>query len=91
MLAGPGSTVIDQAGIRRFMKNMGHQVKNDEVDAVIRRLDIDGDKLVKYSEFVESLSPVCPDPRMPRQRETHIVSTSKKRTSPLRKPDSFDC
>jgi Ca2+-binding EF-hand superfamily protein len=40
---------------------MGHKVMPREVAAIVRRLDIDGDSQIGYSEFVESMSPVSPD------------------------------
>ena len=43
------------------MKRMGHQVLPEELAAIVRRLDIDGDAKITYEEFVEALSPVSPD------------------------------
>lgn len=40
---------------------MGHQVLPEELKAIVRRLDIDGDQMISYNEFVESISPVSPD------------------------------
>ena len=40
---------------------MGHQVLTEEIKAIIRRLDIDGDQKISYTEFIESISPVSPD------------------------------
>ena len=40
---------------------MGHQVLPEELAAIVRRLDIDGDAKITFEEFVEALSPVSPD------------------------------
>ena len=40
---------------------MGHQVLPEELAAIVRRLDIDGDAKITYEEFAEALSPVSPD------------------------------
>lgn len=40
---------------------MGHKVMPNEAGAIVRRMDVDGDNRIGYSEFVESISPVCPD------------------------------
>ena len=34
---------------------MGHQIYPKEVQSIVRRLDIDGDNQITYSEFYESL------------------------------------
>ena len=52
---------IDSGAVRRYLQNMGHQVLPEEVKAIIRRLDIDGDQKISFNEFVESISPVSPD------------------------------
>lgn len=40
---------------------MGHQSLPQELVAIVRRLDIDGDSKIGYHEFIESMSPVSPD------------------------------
>jgi len=40
---------------------MGHQVLPQELVAIVRRLDVDGDSRITYNEFVEALTPVSPD------------------------------
>ncbi len=37
---------------------MGHEVVNQELAAIVRRLDLDGDTKITYEEFVEGLAPV---------------------------------
>lgn len=43
MVDAHGKKYIDSGSIRRYLQNMGHQVLPEEVKAIIRRLDIDGD------------------------------------------------
>lgn len=52
---------IDTASIKRYLTRMGHQVLPQELLAIVRRLDIDGDSKIGYYEFIESISPVSPD------------------------------
>ena len=52
---------IDHGAMRRYLSSMGHQPLPDEVNAIMRRLDIDGDQKIDFSEFVESINPVSPD------------------------------
>lgn len=61
MVDAHGKKYIDSGAVRRYLQNMGHQVLPEEVKAIIRRLDIDGDQKINYNEFVESISPVSPD------------------------------
>lgn len=62
MMAMPtNGKFIDSKCIRNFMQRMGHQTVPKEIEAIIRRLDVDGDNIIKYPEFVESVSPVSPD------------------------------
>lgn len=37
---------------------MGHQVKKRELVAILRRLDLDGDSKISFTEFTEGLKPV---------------------------------
>jgi Ca2+-binding EF-hand superfamily protein len=41
--------------IRAFFKNNGYYPTEDEVIAVVRRLDTDADAKVNYSEFCEAI------------------------------------
>ena len=40
---------------------MGHVVLKSELTAIIRRIDIDADQKVSFSEFSEGLGPVSPE------------------------------
>jgi len=62
MMAFPNNKkFIDSKCIKKFWTRMGHQVVPAEIESIIRRLDIDGDGIIKFPEFVESISPVSPD------------------------------
>ena len=52
---------VDSNSIKRFLTRMGHQVLPQELVAIVRRLDIDGDSKIGYHEFIESMTPVSPD------------------------------
>ena len=49
--------IIDEGSIRRFLKRAGHQPVKDELTAIMRRFDLDGDAKLTYAEFEEALSP----------------------------------
>ena len=53
--------IIDEGCLRRFLKRAGHLPEKDELVAIMRRFDLDGDAKITFSEFVEALSPVMPD------------------------------
>ena len=47
-----GNGFISAAELRHFMSNLGEKLTNDEVDAMIREADMDGDGQVSYEEFI---------------------------------------
>ena len=46
---------INVDNLRSFFKNNGHFPTEDEVIAVVRRLDTDADSKINYSEFCEDI------------------------------------
>jgi Ca2+-binding EF-hand superfamily protein len=42
---------IDQANLKRFLRNTGHVSTQHELVAIIRRFDMDGDAKINFSEF----------------------------------------
>lgn len=44
--------------VRRFLKRAGHQPVKEELMAIMRRLDLDGDMKLSFSEFTEALTPI---------------------------------
>ena len=43
--------------MRSFLKKSGHYPGEDEIAAIMRRIDSDGDCLVSYADFSEALKP----------------------------------
>ena len=52
---------IDERGLRRFLKRIGHEPKKSELLAIMRRMDQDGDACISFLEFREAVSPVQAD------------------------------
>jgi hypothetical protein len=50
---------IDESSLRRYLKKVGHSPLKSELIAIMRRLDIDGDKRISFEEFSEALSPLA--------------------------------
>ena len=50
--------VIDEAAMRRFLKRVGHQPIKQELTAIMRRFDLDGDAQISFTEFSEALTPI---------------------------------
>ena len=44
--------------MRRFFIKLGHRVLTEELVALMRRLDLDGDSLVTFHEFYEAVTPI---------------------------------
>ncbi|CDW85220.1 ef hand family protein [Stylonychia lemnae] len=51
---------INEANLKIFLRNMGHQVIKKELVAILRRLDLDGDSKISFQEFAEGIKPVSP-------------------------------
>ena len=47
--------------MRRFLKRVGHQPIKQELTAIMRRFDLDGDAQISFAEFAEALTPIQPD------------------------------
>jgi Ca2+-binding EF-hand superfamily protein len=48
-------TYIDEKNLRRFLRNVGHLSSKQELVAIIRRIDTDGDAKVNLEEFAEGI------------------------------------
>jgi Ca2+-binding EF-hand superfamily protein len=46
---------VNPDNIRSFIKNNGYYPSEDEVIAVVRRLDVDADCKINYAEFCEAI------------------------------------
>ena len=51
---------INEANLKIFLRKMGHQVVKKELVCILRRLDLDGDSKISFSEFAEGIKPVFP-------------------------------
>ena len=49
---------LDRLQFQRFGRKNGFLMYDNELDALLRRLDLDGDELVSYSEFVDGVLPL---------------------------------
>lgn len=46
---------LDSRNLRRFLRNMGVLLTKQELIALIRRIDLDGDAKISYEEFYEGV------------------------------------
>lgn len=53
-----GNGYIDAKELRYLLTTLGEKLSNNEVDEIIRDVDVDGDGRVNYQEFVTMLQPV---------------------------------
>jgi Ca2+-binding EF-hand superfamily protein len=42
---------LDQQNLKRFLRNMGHVATKQELIAILRRYDVDGDAKINFKEF----------------------------------------
>jgi Ca2+-binding EF-hand superfamily protein len=49
---------VDEQALRRYLKMVGHQPLKEELVAIMRRFDLDGDARLTFLEFAEALTPV---------------------------------
>lgn len=68
MLDVGGRQLISRDDIRFFMRDLGIPVDENGLDALIRRLDHDGDERLSYSEFLEACATggIAPRESLPR-------------------------
>lgn len=78
-----GSSYIDRISLRRFINRAGLTVYDEDLDAIYRRCDTDGDERLSYTEFVDSLTP-----RYSVYRSTTYVSSPARNSSPLKASSS---
>lgn len=55
-----GLSYIDRLQLRDFLERNGLSAYQDDIDAILRRLDIDADERLSYTEFVEAVLPSQP-------------------------------
>lgn len=56
-----GLKFINESSLKTYLRKMGHQVIKNELVAILRRFDLDGDSKISFPEFVEGLKPVSPE------------------------------
>lgn len=49
---------LDQAALKRFFIKVGHKPVKDEIKNIMRRVDLDGDNHISFTEFCEALVPI---------------------------------
>ena len=49
------SSYIEESQIVEFLRSHGHYVMVEDIDALLRRVDTDGDMMLNYTEFLEAL------------------------------------
>lgn len=59
---------IDRKNMKAFLKKHGYLAKNDEVMAIIRRMDLDADARLCRSEFIAAITPDAPYSKLLKQR-----------------------
>lgn len=55
---------IDKKNLKSFFRKHGRLVPNDEVIAIIRRMDLDADARLSKQEFIEGIKPEEPYSKM---------------------------
>ena len=58
-IVSPGS-YIEDTHLYSFLTKQEHFVLLDDIDAILRRVDTDGDSKISYTEFLEVLLPITP-------------------------------
>lgn len=54
---------IDVHTLKQFLRHIGHQPVKQELLAIVRRLDLDGDNEIGPNEFAEALSFLVQEPK----------------------------
>lgn len=85
-LSFPGASIITRTMLREFLTRNGKFVLEDDIDAILRRVDIDGDESLSYSEFSDFVRSREPAPASPRRSPGR--SSPLRHSSPLRRTES---
>lgn len=48
---------LNSRNIQSFLRQNGHFATDEEIIAIVRRLDADADQIIKFPEFCEGISP----------------------------------
>ena len=60
---------VDKKNLKSFFRKHGHLSSNEEVMAIIRRMDLDADARLNKYEFIDGLKPEEPYSKMMKRRE----------------------
>ncbi|OMJ72439.1 hypothetical protein SteCoe_29118 [Stentor coeruleus] len=80
----PSSSFLTREKIYNFLRRNGKVVFDDDVDAILRRMDIDGDERLSYSEWSDTIRPQEPRASSPNRRSPSRGSPVR-HSSPLRR------
>ena len=80
----PSTNMISREKLTDFLRRNGKIVFEEDIDAVLRRMDIDGDERLSFSEFSDSLRPQEPVFPVSPQRSPGR-SSPVRHSSPLRR------
>ena len=82
----PSTNSLSREKLKDFLKRNGKFVLEDDIDAILRRVDVDGDERLSYSEFSDFLRSQEPAPVSPRRSPTR--SSPLRHSSPLKRTES---
>ncbi len=74
---------IDRKNMKAFLKKHGYLAKTDEIMAIIRRMDLDGDARLGRAEFIAAITPDVPYSKLLKQR------SASKRHHKSKRPPSY--
>lgn len=80
----PSSSFLSREKIYSFLRRNGKMVFDDDIDAILRRMDVDGDERLSYSEWSDTIRPQEPRPSSPARRSPSRGSPAR-HSSPLRR------
>ena len=73
--------------LQSFLRMNGHFASDEEIIAIVRRLDADADQIIKYQEFCDGVSPIVSF--LPKVNNIQsLTSIFKRDQSPLRNTTS---
>lgn len=55
---------VDRKNLKSFLRKHGHLASNEEVMAIIRRMDLDADARICKDEFIDGIKPEEPYSKM---------------------------
>ena len=84
----PSTSLISRDKLHSFLSRNGKIVFNDHVDAVLRRIDVDGDERLSFSEFSDYLRPQEPVVASSSPRRSPTRGSPLRHSSPLRRTGS---